>query len=270
MTEMKHRKKNVLGLLVAAALGLMAFAASAQAIAELGSGFFINGAQVGALKASVTGKQIGRGTLLIPALKLEVNCEKFKILSGFVNTTTDGEGQLLYEECTVLINEKNEKGETISLIEAPGCTLVTSHPGPNQPHITAIALLLPAELNDGTPAVLAEKIEAKVLTKEGTGCVLPKTTIIKGEACFKVVKNHTVEPELESSEAIQKSCNPRLTLEGIEASGTLAEREKIEAEGKGFLDKLLFGINESFVDGKASVALSSEGHKEKTLGVLLI
>jgi hypothetical protein len=261
---MKHRGKYVTGLLAAMVIGVMAFAASAQAITELGSGFFINGAQVGALKASVTAKQLGRGTLVVPALNTEINCEKFKIESGFVNSTTDGEGSLLYEECSVLVNTTKA--------EQP-CHIVVNHTTDKRLHITATALLLPAELNDGTPAVLAEKIVAKVLMEEGTECTLPKTTTITGELCLKVNTNHVVEPELEASEAIQgtagSKCNPRLTLEGIEASGTQAEREKLEAEGKGFLDKLLFGVNPSYIIGKADVHLTG-AHEGKTLGVLLI
>jgi hypothetical protein len=257
---MKHRKHGLsFGLLAVVVLGMMAFASSAQAI-PLQSGFFIKGAQVGALKASVGGTQIGRGTLLVPALKVEVNCEKFSILSGFVNTTTDGEGQLLYEECTVLTNEVKE-GKTI-LIEAPGCEIVVNHEaGAQKHHVTATALLLPAELTDGSPAILAEKILAKVLTKPEVGCILPKTTEIKGELCLKVENNHTVTPTVTASQAIQESCRPRTALESLE--------EKTAAEG-GIKDKLLFGINESFVDGKASVFLNGEVHKGLTLGVLLI
>ena len=116
--------------------------------------------------------------------------------------------------------------------------------------------------------MLAEKFEAKVLMEEGTECTLPKTTNITGELCLKVDKNHTTEIELLASESIQKSCNPRLALEGTEFSGTLAEREKLEAEGKGFLDKLLFGINEAFAIGKGDVNLIVD--PSKTLGVLLI
>ena len=258
---MKHRGKYGIGLLAAMVIGVLAFAASAQAITELGSGFFIGGVQSGALTATVTAKQLGRGTLLVPALNTEINCEKFSILEGKINSTTDGSGQLLYEECTVL---------TISggLIEQP-CHIIVNHTTDLRLHITATALLLPAELTDGTPAVLAEKIEAKVLILEGTECTLPKTTVIKGELCLKVDKNHTVEPELLASEEIQGLCNPRLTLEGIEFSGTEAERNKLEAEGKGFLDKLLFGINPAFVVGKADITLIAP-HAGKTLGVLLI
>jgi hypothetical protein len=256
---MRSAKSRLLAVLIVAALGVLAFASSAQAITELASSFFIGGAQVGALKASVTAKQLGVGTLSIPALNTEINCNKFSITSSFINSTTDGDASFLYEECTVL---------TISTKAEQPCHIVVNHTTDKRLHITATALLLPAELTDGTPAVLFEKIVATVLTEEGTECTLPKTTKIPGEACFRVLKNHTAEPELETNQTIQKSCNPRLTLEGIEFSGTLAEREKLEAEGKGVLDKILFGINEAFITAKADIRLTG-AHEGKTLGVLL-
>jgi hypothetical protein len=250
---MKHRGKYGVGLLVAAALGVLAFAASAQATALL-SGFFINGASAG-LKASAAAKQLGRGTLLIPALKTEINCEKFTITNAFVNSAADGEGTLLYEDCTVLVNEG------VKLEEAFGCEIVTNHLlGVQAHHITAKALLLPAELTDNTPAILAEKIEATVLVHEELGCLLPKTTTIKGVLCLKIDGNHTVEPELLASQALQGECKPRPVLESThESSGA-------EAQVK---DKLLFGINEAFVVGKADVSLTGP-HNGLTLGVLLI
>jgi hypothetical protein len=266
---MSYRKsRRLAGVLAAAVLGVLAFASSAQAITELGSGFFIGGAQAGALLATLSGKQTSAvSSFLIPALKLEINCTGFSVVSGAIESTTLAEGKLLFEGCTVLTNEKNAEGKTV-LAEAFGCEIVVNHTGDNRHHITATGKILPAELTDGSPAVLLEGTK-NVLTAEGKGCLLPKTTVVKGEICLKVLKNHTAEPEFESSEAIQKSCNPRLTLEGIEFSGTLADREKLEAEGKGFLDKVLFGINESFLDIKASL-FATGAHALKTLGVLLI
>ena len=258
---MRAVRSRLLGMLVAALLGVLAFASSAQAITELASGFFINGVQAGALKASIAAKQLGRSTISVPGLNIEINCEKFSIVFGAINSTSDAEGTLLFEECTVL----NTSG---GLVEQP-CHIVVNHTGDKRLHLTAKGLLLPAELNDGTPAILVEKLEAKMLTEEGTECVLPKTTVMKGELCLKVDKNHTVEPELLASEAIQKSCNPRLTLEGTEFSGTLAERQKLEAEGKAFLDIMFFGVNEAFTTAKVDVRLSGI-HNGMTLGVLLI
>jgi hypothetical protein len=83
---------------------------------------------------------------------------------------------------------------------------------------------------------------------------------MKGETCFKLLKNHTAEPELESSQAIQESCRPRSALESTE--------EKTVAEG-GIKDKALFGLNEAFVDSKSAL-FATGAHAGKTLGVLLI
>ena len=257
---MRSVKSRLLGISVVAALGALAFASSAQAITELASGFFIGGVQVGALKATIAAKQLGVGTIAIPALNTEINCNKFSAISGFINSTTDGEGTFLLEECTVL---------TISAKAEQACHIVANHVGDKRLHITAKGLLLPAELTDGTPAVLADKLEATVLMEEGTECTLPKTTKLTGELCLKVEGNHTVEPVLAASEAIQGMCNPRLTLEGLEFSGTLAERNTKEAEGKGFLDKMLFGVNPAFTTVKAAIKLTG-AHEGKTLGVLLI
>jgi hypothetical protein len=237
---------------------MMAFASSAQAI-PLQSGFFIGGAQAGALLATLGGEQVSAvATLLVSALKIEINCTKFSVANGAIESTTLAEGKLLFEECTVLINQKNEKGETI-LEEAFGCEIITNHTGDNKHHITAAGKVLPAELTDGTPAVLVEGT-ANVLTHEALGCILPKTTVIKGELCLKVDNNHAVKPQVLGSEAIQKSCRPRSALESTE--------EKTVAEG-GVADKLLFGINESFVVGTAAV-FATGPHLGKTLGVLLI
>ena len=261
---MRSTKSRLLGLLATALLGALVFSTSAQAVKELASGFFVNGSQIaGTLNALLTGTQVGRGTLLVPALMIEINCEKFTMASGVLHTTSDADLTLLYEECTTLKSDA-------ALEDIPGCEIVVNHEGDNRHHITATALLLPAELTDGTPAILAENIVAKILTKPESGCILPKTTEVTGELCLKIDGNHTAEPELLASQAIQVSCNPRLALNGTEVSGSTAEIEKLESIGKAVLDKLLFGVNEAFVDGKAKVHLTKAPHNGLTLGVLLI
>ena len=239
---MRSMESRLLSLLTAGLLGALAFAAGAQATTPE---FLINKKAVGALKASVSAQQIGRGTLSIPSLQLEINCEKFTIVSGSISSGTDGEAELLYEECTVLATKPLE--------EAAGCEIIVNHTGDNRHHITAKALLLPAELTDGAPAMLAEKFEVKVLTATEKGCLLPKTTTIKGEFCLKVDQNNTTEPELFASQAIQGMCKERPSLES-------------SSEGAGVKDKLLFGLNEGFVESKAKVSLTG-AHKGLTLGV---
>jgi len=136
-----------------------------------------------------------------------------------------------------------------------GCEIVVNYEGNKSHQITASAALLPAELTDGSPAVLAEKIEATVLTTPELGCILPKTTKLKGEICFKVDNNETIEPELLASQTLQGKCKERSTLES-------------SSEGTGVKDKLLFGTQEAFVTGKADIKLigAPNGY---SLGVLL-
>jgi len=247
---MKNQKRHgvLLGLLVVAVFGVLAFATSAQA--AIPQFVYKNGlgTEISVLLASIVANQLGRGTLSIPALNAEINCEKFSIVSGEINTATDASGELLYEECTAL-------EESAPLGELTGCLIVVNHTGDNRHHITAKALILPAELTDGSYAVLAEKIEATVLTIEGEGCLLPKTTKIKGELCLKVDNNESVEPELLASTEIQGLCKERTSLEAL-------------SEGGGVKDKLLFGAQEAFVTGKADVHLTGE-HNGYSLGVLL-
>jgi hypothetical protein len=248
---MKHRKRQgvLLGLL--AALSLLAFSASAQAATPQFVYKNTGGTEVTALLASFAAKQLGRGTLSIPGLNAEVNCEKFSVQTGSeILTATDADATLLYEECTAL-------SITGGLVELAGCEVVTPEHeelGGAPHHVTATALLVPAELTNGEPAVLAEGINAKVVFHKELGCVLPILTTVKGELCLKINGNETLEPELVASEAIQAECKERVSLEG--------------AEGAGFKDKLLYGTQTAFVIGKADVKLTGE-HAGYTLGVLL-
>jgi len=245
---MRKRKQglSLAGLLVVVALGVMAFASSAQALVPK---FFVGGTLAAAgLNAPVEAKQVGRGTLLVPTLNLEINCEKFSVASGVLTGPTDVEGKLLYEECTAL-------EVTAPLAELP-CHVIDE----GKLHVTAKALLLPAELKGVTeplpPAILAEKIEATVKFLSGTGCPLPLESKIKGEVCLKIEGNHTVKPKIVTNATIQAECKERPTLEAL-------------TEGAGVKDKLLYGTQEAFVDGTAEVFLGGAAHVGKTIGVLL-
>jgi hypothetical protein len=276
MSKRKHGR-SLLGLLVVAALGVMAFAASAQALTP--KYLIAKVAVPEALKATVTGAlEAGTvGTLLIPALNSEINCTAFKVQEGLIDTGTDAKGKLLYENCTVA---------AISPLEALPCHIVVNHEigekADKRLHITATALILPAELTDNvTPALLAENIEAKVLMEEGTGCPLPKTTLIKGELCLKIAAgtNDTAAPLIfsEKTEKVdtQAECKPRTALNGgTEIDVSKLTKAEIEAREKAvpptlFLDELLFGTQKAFVDGKAILSLTGEKHIGKTLGVSL-
>jgi len=245
---MRTRRAAFASVAIATMLGVLAFATSAQALIPQFVYKNTSGIEVQVLLATISAKQLGRGTVSIPGLSLEINCEKFSITSGEINTATDAAVQLLYEECTAL-------EESAPLGELTGCEIVVNHTGDKRPHITANALILPAELTDGSYAVLAEKIEATVLTEPEKGCILPVTTKFKGELCLKIDNNESVEPELLASPEIQGLCKERPTLEAL-------------SEGAGVKDKLLFGAHEAFVTGKADVHLTG-AHNGYSLGVLL-
>jgi hypothetical protein len=247
---MKHRKRQgvLLGLL--AALSLLAFSASAQALTPKFVYKNKAGTEVAFLLAKITAKQLGRGTLSIPGLNAEINCEKLTTSSGAVETAIHIEINILWEECTAL---------SISpLVELEGCEVVTPEhetTGGTPHHITIKILIGATELNNGEPALLGQKIESKIVFRKEVGCVLPVLTTLKGEVCLKVDKNDTVEPELLASQTIQGECRERTALEGA-------------IEGAGFKDKLLYGAQEMFLTAKADLRLIGE-HEGFKLGVFL-
>jgi hypothetical protein len=245
----KHRENGLrlIGLLAVAALGVMAFAASAQAVAP---GFLINKKPVGTLLAKFTAEQVGEGTLLIPGLNAELKCKKFTVTGGAIETNTDAKGDFLFEECSVW---------SISpLVENKNCHVLDKT---EKLHVTVNSLLfLPAELLGVSeplpPALLAEKL---LLTMNLTGpeCILPEVNIIKGEICLAIDNNDTVEPTLLMNKEIQEKCKPRPVLESLE-----------QVSSGGVKDKLLFGKQEAFIDATAKLKLL-DIHKGLTVGVSL-
>jgi hypothetical protein len=241
---MTHRKQGLglLGLLLAAALGIMAFAASAQAVTPL---FSINGAA--ALHATASGNQEETGTLLVPNSNLSLTCAEFEVLEGLVAAGgASGKAKLLYKGCTA--------GEHKAAGSLPCHVSDVAGGKPELLHVTASATLLPVELADGGFGVLAEGVVVQVNFLSGTGCPLPLKNVVKGEVCFRVTAgNNTTEPLIKSSKTIQAEC-PEVKLEG---TGSVAK------------DVLLFGANEAFVEGKALLKLTT-AHTGQKLGVLLL
>lgn len=232
MSKRKHGL-GLLGLLAITALGMMAFASMAQAATPR---FLVGGTLAPTGKTTVLGEQEGRGTLSIPGLNTEINCEKAKVLLGVILSSVDADASILYEECSVLENKS-------PLAELP-CHVSDVHTGnPSVLHITALnALLLPIEFTDGSFGALVENISVFINFLSGTGCPLPLKTEVKGTVCAKITAatNNTKAPLAQFSEAIQKA--------------------------GGCADKLLFGAQESFITGNAKLFLEGEA---KTLGVSL-
>lgn len=256
MTRRKHGL-GLLGLLVVAALAMAAFASSAQAVLPQFIFKDLLGKEILALHASLSAKQENIGSLLVAALNLELNCAKFTVPTGggLILTTEDADIKLLYEECTAL-----SISGLATKTELPCHVSDVAGLKPELLHVTANALALPIEFADKTFGILFEKIAAIINFLSGTGCPLPLKNEVKGEVCALIEPagvngNHTVEPLILLSEAIQKACPERTTLEGL-------------VIGAGVKDKLLYGANEAFIDGAALVSLIGD-HKGFTLGVLL-
>jgi len=244
---MTYRKFG-LGLVVAA-ISLMAFASSAQALIPE---FVIGGAK--ALHANASGAQVGAGYLLVPALSVEFRCDEFEVQEGLLLAAVApnhaiGHAKLLYKKCVPL--------DEVTLVALHDCFVGVSHVDNSPAHITATALLLPVEFASGDWGILAEKIVAKILVRSpAEECLLPESNTVTGELCFLIDGNETVKPLLLTNKAIQQSCPERPALESL-------------STGPGVKDKLLYGAQEAFVDGTAHLFLTG-AHDGKTIGVLLL
>jgi hypothetical protein len=250
---MSYRKHGaaLLGALAMAVLGVTVFAATTQALTPK---FLVGkGAVVAGLNALLEGAQIGRETLSVPALNIEFNCEKTTVSEGLIVSGTEAKGALVFEECTVL-ELKAPLGEL-------PCNVKNKK-------IAGKGTVIPAELKNGEPAILVSKGEALIGLESGTGCPLPLDNIVTGDLCVKIETNDTVKPVGSTSQTIQAECRARSSLGGPEISGTPAEIEKLEKEGKAFLDEEKYGTQQSFVTGKGEVFLGGV-HKGLTLGVSL-
>ncbi len=262
MNYRKHGAK-LLGLLAVAALGAMALAASAQAVVPT---FLVAGKAVGeVLKPTVEAEQIGAGSLLVPGLNFKLTCQKFTVDEGVINSNVDAKAVLLYTECTTLSITKSPEEIPCHVAEP----------------VKAEALILPAEMledkvtKEALPwAVLAEKIKAlirlwepnaaKPLTNE---CTLPNDNTVTGELCLKIKvgTNETPNVILQTNDDIQILCKPRKTLEGLPGSEGTPQGPDFP-----FKDLIKYGGQDVFVDGEATLKLTSEGHKGLNLGVCLL
>jgi hypothetical protein len=251
---MNYRKHGarLLGLLAVAALGVMAFAASAQAVAP---GFLLNKKPlaVGLLVTAGVTQENKFGTMLVPGLNFELNCETLTVDNAEITGPTHGQATLLYTKCS-----------TLSITKLPE----EIHCHVTEP-ITATALLLPAELVKPVlngPAVLAEQIKALVklhLPEASLGvtpCVLPLDNTVTGEVCFEIkntaptITNDTVAPLLYTDATVE--CRVKTELEkGTEGSGTIK-------------DVLKYGAQTVTLDG-AAVITALGPHTGALLGVSL-
>ena len=193
---MNHRKQGLRlsGLLLVVALGVMAFAASAQAVTPT---FLVGGVSGTTLPATVGATQEGTGTMTVPGLNFELNCTAFTVDEGKIISSSDGKAVLLYTGCTTLAIPS--KAEIACEVHGEGGSVP----------IKAEALLLPTETTGGIAAVLAENIKALIfLTKVGDltkPCTLPEDNVVKGTVCFEISGgNNTTEPLIKTEDASTK------------------------------------------------------------------
>jgi hypothetical protein len=249
----RKMRNSLAGLVAVAALGVMAFASSAQAVGPLD--FYVNGVpNPTTLHVELEGSQIGTANaLLLPSFNVEIKCGTFSVQEGLLLGPDEITGKLLFEECKVF-----ESGGTLA--ELSNCHIIASTTDARL-HITASGKILPAELSPFNGTNYAVLVEGKslVLIKQPSTCVLPEHTVIKGEVCLKIDTNHTTPLLLLTNQTIQGECTPRV----LEALGDPA--------GTKVKDKLLFGTNEAFLDLHANVkGKAGTSHAKATLGVLLL
>jgi hypothetical protein len=244
---MTRRKQGLglAGLLAVAALGVMAFASSAQAVTPL---FNLNGSTA---EFSITGEQEGTGSLLVPTSNLTLKCDEFEVTSGLVLAGgVVAHAGLLYKHCLTFAHND---GKSLP------CHVSDVHKGkPEQLHVTVLdVLFLPVEFADGKYGILAEKINVNVNFLQGTGCPLPLKSTVTGEVCFRITAdNDTNKPLIQSNTTIQTECPLRKVLEGLEgvpSGGTIK-------------DELKYGANAAFIVGSAILLDVGGG----SLGVLLL
>lgn len=248
---MSYRRsgRGLLGLVAIAVLGLMAFAGSAHAVTPL-----FNVGKLTSLHASFGAVQEEPSTFLVPNLNFEIKCSGMELQEGLLLAGGQvAHIKLLYTECKVF-------EFAAPLGEIAACHVSDVAGGrPDLLHITLGALVLPVEFASGDYGILVEKIAAQINFLPEMLCPLPLKNTLKGEICglIEPEKNDTTKPLVLFSQAIQGTCPEKV----LEALGDPA--------GVKVKDKLLYGLNEVFLDSRLEVFLVG-AHAGMTFGVLLL
>ena len=225
------------GLVIMAALGLMAFTAVAAQAENLSGGgvagkFKVLGSE--SLLAKATGLQENVGILLVPARNLEIRCAGGHLREGS-EIINGNEGLVVLEflECLSFVHTTGEH---------MGNCIIEDVPGSGDRVILATARLLP-KLHEGQLYVLAEvdspssTVFAFIKYKSGTGCVLPLSNEVKGSVVGQLTDANA------GAEAVQHLVTFSEAIQKLFQSG-------------GVGDKLTFGAFESYINGSATVELT--------------
>jgi hypothetical protein len=185
MRSNKHGIKALALAMMAAALGLMAFAASgAQAQTLPGASttglFLIN--LTDALLATATGQQVGPGKLLVPGRQIEVGCDTAHISEGKIDSPTDALAKIVFLLCFTYTYNPTGLGELIKECVIKGGSYEDGGT------IETKVLIKPI-LHGAQNFVLIEPQEgnfANVTYIANLGCVLPLNNPVSGSVVAQV------------------------------------------------------------------------------------
>ncbi len=235
---------RALAIALVTMIGPMTFTAVGVQAANLSPPFthgktFVLGAKTGL--TSVIGTAEGSWSILVPALSVETSCTDFEVLNGTMNVEGHGTIKILFLGCQIF--SINAKGELTSSEPLP-CQLLDSVSG-KVGHMTFEGLTLIA-LHENKDYLIFEQLNLVETTPlatfkytSGTGCPIPLKQEAKGRIVFEFLTGdkHSGGAEVENSVGVK--------IQG----GSKATQEL-------FTSKYLYGINESFIDGKANLKLT--------------
>jgi len=264
---------KVLGLVVMAAIGLMAFSATAALAVSLEVGDkFYSGEKSEFLQNSgtlfptglttevVKGTQIGSGRLLIPAKASEIVCTTGEITSAtvaneyenFLTKTMEagghGNGTIVFKGCTT---------EAILKDELTGVKLTKCVPNfaTTPGEITANVLLL-AKKHEGVTYLLAvPKVTNEATAKANEALTSAFATIKFNEETCSLPPTVNVTGSLVTKAPVADAVKPKLAIKSWELVAT----EVVRSADQVLLGaRLKFGASEAFVEANAEAELPNK------------
>ncbi len=268
---MRTHGRKALGLVLMAALGLMAFSATAQAaLSSRHTAILLGGTYLKAGESkTLTGRQTSAtGVLSIPAKNTEIVCKKGEVVEATAKNETDtkknpegkeltegslsglqgmSEGVVEFSECVVNTLKLNEKGEKTELKESAPCTKAFNEKNKNpggvagRPRASGLILtyLHLSATGVHTLIVRVTQLVGKPFStlEFGGTCSLPEKVEVTGSIAGEISSG---------SEVDVKEVPVNIESETAKGKAVSAIAET----------KLNFGASEAFLEGKAVAELT--------------
>jgi hypothetical protein len=260
----KHGLK-VLGLVLMAAIGLMAFSATAALAVNLELGdtfysgakgeFLINSGTLSPTSLTtqaINGKQIGSSKLLVLAKSAEIVCAKGEATGAVANEYENfkipameagghGSATLVFKECKVEAINSTTGALT-------GTTLTNCIPnfGTTPGEITANTLILVKKHEEATYLLFVPKVTSKATAEANEALTSAFTSINFGPLCV-LPSPSKVTGSLVTKAPAADAVKPKLAIDSFSAAGK-AEQALLGA-------KLKFNASEAFVQAEWEVEL---------------